>query len=382
MTHLGIFAAPVYAASSPSLGNASGYSVVAGTTVTNSNTTIISGDVGISPGSTPPNDTTGFGSVTLGGTLHDADGAAADALTDTNTAYTNLGSQGCDTNYGAVTTDLAGKTLTPGVYCSDAFTLTGTLTLSGNPTDVWVFKSAGNLTTVGSSANVVFTGDGNACNVWWYVPGSVSLDAGSSFVGSIIANSSLSMASGATLNGRAFSPGADVTLDGNTISGPTCSIPNSSSSSENSSSGSVMGASPCTPTDIKTIPTVIDTKRLSPTSVSANWGPYEGMNTFIVEYGLADGKWDYNTKVTGFNTTLNDLPPNQPIWIHVAATDDCAVGPFGGSVEAPTTPRMPNTGFAPQEEIPLWLMVIPLTLFASSCIFAVTQIKQLVSFKH
>ncbi len=378
MTSQGILATPVYAASSPLLGSASSYSVVAGTSVTNSNATTISGDVGISPGATPP-DYSGFGSVTLGGTIHDADGAAASAISDAGTAYNTLNSQGCDTDYGAVTTDLAGKTLTPGVYCSDAFTLTGSVTLSGNSSDVWVFKSGGNLSTVGST-NIVFTGGSGACNVWWYVPGTVSLDAGSSFAGTIIANSSISLASGASLNGRIFSTTADVTLDGNSITGPTCGT---AAATADPSSGSVAGdaTSSCTPGDIKTVPTIIETKRLSPTSISVKWGPYEGFNTFIVAYGLADGKWDYNTKVTGFTTTLNDLPANQSIWVHVAATDNCAVGQYGASVKAGGAPGMPNTGFAPKPTFP-WLPILSFSLLASALVFLTAQIKRLVSFKR
>jgi len=376
-------AAPVYAASSPSLGSAVSYSVIAGSAVTNTGTTTISGDVGISPGTTPPN-YTGFGSVTLGGTIHDADTQADSAQTDRGTAYSALAAQGCDTDYGAVITDLAGKNLVPGVYCSDAFLLTGTLTLNGGPTDVWIFKAASSLTTTGSTANVVFSGGGNACNVWWYVPSTASLDAGSSLVGTIIADTSVTLATGASLDGRAFAHTAEVTLDGNSITGSTCNIPASASSPEsdsNQSSGSVEGDSVCTATDIKTVPIIIDTKRLSPTSVSVNWGPYEGIDTFVVEYGLADGKWDYNTKVTGFSTNLNDLPANQPIWIHVAATDNCAIGQYSAAVVAGNSPGMPDTGFAPKSTFP-WLPILSLGLVVSALFFLTHQIKRLVTFKR
>jgi hypothetical protein len=137
----------------------------------------------------------------------------------------------------------------------------------------------------------------------------------------------------------------------------------------------------CTATDIKTVPIIIDTKRLSPTSVSVNWGPYEGIDTFVVEYGLADGKWDYNTKVTGFSTNLNDLPANQPIWIHVAATDNCAIGQYSAAVVAGNSPGMPDTGFAPKSTFP-WLPILSLGLVVSALFFLTHQIKRLVTFKR
>ena len=215
-----------FAATSPSLATAATYSILAGSTVTNTGATTISGDVGISPGTVPPN-YTGFGTVTLGGTLHDADAAAGTAQGDKNTAYTALASQGCDTDYGGVTTELAGKNLVPGVYCSTSFHLTsGTLTLNGDASGVWIFKSASDLIiTGGASAKVVFTGGGLACNVWWRVVSSATFDAGSSLVGNILADTSITFAAGASLNGRALARTAAVALSSNSITGPTCSAP-------------------------------------------------------------------------------------------------------------------------------------------------------------
>ncbi|MHB8830682.1 MAG: ice-binding family protein, partial [Patescibacteria group bacterium] len=223
-----ILAAPVvaHAATSPGLGTAASYSILAGSSVTNSGSTSISGDVGISPGAGLPPNVTGWGSVTLGGTLHDADGAALTAKNDKDTAFGALAVPACGSDggidYGAVTHELAGETLVPGVYCANSFHLTnGTLTLNGSASDVWIFKSASDLIITGTS-NVVFTGSGLPCNVWWRVVSSASLDAGSSFVGNILSGASITFGTGATLNGRALAGTALVSLLGNTISGPTC----------------------------------------------------------------------------------------------------------------------------------------------------------------
>jgi uncharacterized repeat protein (TIGR01451 family) len=211
------------AASSPDLGTAGTYSILSGTTVTNSGATTISGNVGISPAG--GGGATGFGTVTLGGVLHDADAAAATAQSEMNAVYTTALNQTCTTDYGAIIKSLNGLTLAPGVYCADEFDLSGTLTLSGTSSDVWIFKSASSLVVSGGAlAKVIFSGGGLPCNVWWRVVSTASLDAGSSLVGNILADTSVTLAAGATLDGRALARTASVTLVSNVISGPTCTV--------------------------------------------------------------------------------------------------------------------------------------------------------------
>lgn len=211
------------AATSPDLATAADYSILAGSQVTNVGATTISGDVGISPGIGAPPHYTGFGTVTLGGTIHDADGAALTAQGDKDAAYADLASQGCTTDYGGVTKELAGEVLAPGVYCATSFHLSsGTLTLNGSATDVWIFKSASDLVVTGASSQVLFTGGGLACNVWWRVVSTATFDAGSAFVGNVLAGTSATFAAGSSLDGRALAGTAEVTLDGSSISGPSC----------------------------------------------------------------------------------------------------------------------------------------------------------------
>lgn len=201
----------VLAATSPTLGTAGSYSVLGHTTVVNTGGTTMPGDLGISIGGAP----VGFppGSVGPPGTIRNAGDSLA--AQNANTAAFGFIDQGCDTTY-AGTKDLVGSNLVAGVYCADAFTLTGTLTLNG--TGVWIFKSAASLITSGT-ANVV---GGNPCNVWWREVSSATLGTNTSLIGNILASTSISLQTGANLNGRALAQTGAVTLDNNTITGAAC----------------------------------------------------------------------------------------------------------------------------------------------------------------
>ena len=123
---------------------------------------------------------------------------------------------------------LGGKTLVGGVYSANGVTLdlTGTLTLDGqnDPDSVWVFQATSDLITASSSV-VTFINGGQPCNVFWQVVSSASLGSGSTFVGTIMALTSITMDSGVTLRGRALARNGDVTLINDTITTPTCSSP-------------------------------------------------------------------------------------------------------------------------------------------------------------
>lgn len=223
-----------FAATSPTLGTVGSYSVLGHTTVTNTGGTTMPGDLGISIGGAP----TGFPPGTVGppGTIRNAGDSLAAQNADT--AAFGFIDQGCDTTY-AGTQDLVGFNLVPGVYCADAFELSGTLTLNGGASDVWIFKSAATLITSGT-ANVV---GGDPCNVWWRVVSSATLGTNTSLIGSILASTSISLQTGASLNGRALAQTGAVTLDDNTITGSACLGtstfgPSDSSGGDSSSSSS------------------------------------------------------------------------------------------------------------------------------------------------
>ena len=210
----------VLAATSPTLSSAGSYSVLGHTTVVNTGGTTMPGDLGISIGGAPA----GFppGNVGPPGTIRNAGDSLA--AQNANTAAFGFIDQGCDTTY-AGTKDLVGSNLVAGVYCADAFTLTGTLTLSG--AGVWIFKSAATLITSGT-ANVV---GGNPCNVWWREVSSATLGTNTSLAGNVLASTSISLQTGASLNGRALAQTGAVTLDNNTITGTACLTASTHSSS-------------------------------------------------------------------------------------------------------------------------------------------------------
>ena len=208
-----VSAAPPALGTSPILVAAASYSVLAGSTVTNIGSTIVSGDLGVSPGTA----VTGFPPGSVGGTIHAGDAHAAAAQADNIVAFGFL-DQPCDVTYGGVQDLTLVSPLVPGVYCATAFTLSGNLTLTGS--GVWIFKSASTLiTSPGSSV----TG-GDPCNVWWRVGSSATLDTATAFRGNILALTSIGLNNGASLNGRALAQTGAVTLDTNTIS-LTCAPP-------------------------------------------------------------------------------------------------------------------------------------------------------------
>ncbi len=232
--------ADVLAATSPTLAGSSGYSVLGGAAVTCTGSSTTTGAVGVSPGTS----ITGFPSPCVaGGGTHSNDASAIAAQADALSAFGTL-NQTCDHSYGAQDLTLLSP-LAPGVYCStSAFTLSGNLTLTGS--GVWIFKTVSTIiTSPGSSV----TG-GDPCNVWWRIGSSATLGTTTSFIGTIIAqNGTDALNTGATLDGRilALSAGT-VTLDGNTITGPTCaSSGGGSSGSGGSGSSSGSGSSAAVP---------------------------------------------------------------------------------------------------------------------------------------
>lgn len=201
------------------LGTAAAFAVLAGTpAVTNTGPTTITGDVGISPAAA----VTGFPPGTVSGTIHAADAVALQAKTDLATAYLDAAARPTTATHGT----LGGLTLPSGVYNAGGVTLglTGTLTLDGqnDPSSVWVFQSTSDLVTA-SSSSVNLVNGASACNVFWQVTSSATLGSGSTFVGTILALTSITLNSGVSLNGRALGRNGDVTLINDTITLSTCS---------------------------------------------------------------------------------------------------------------------------------------------------------------
>lgn len=153
------------AATSVDLGTADNFAILGGSTVTNTGSSVITGDLGLSPGTS----VTGFPPGTISGTEEIANAVAVQAKTDLTTAYDDAAGQ---TPVTTVPTELGGTTLTTGSYDSEAgtFGITGTLTLDaeGDTDAVFIFKTESTLITAGSST-IVLTNGAQACNVFWQV---------------------------------------------------------------------------------------------------------------------------------------------------------------------------------------------------------------------
>ena len=341
----------VQAATTVNLGTGDNFAVIGASTVTNTGASVINGDLGLSPGTA----ITGFPPGIVNGTTHTADAVALQAQIDITAASNSITGQECDSDL--TDQDLGGLTLTPGVYCfSSSAQLTETLTLNGegNPDAVFIFKINSTLTTA-SGSSVVYINSGQSCNTFWQVGSSATLGSTTSFQGNILALDSITLNTGAIVNGRLLARTGAVTLDSNTISKATCttpaptSTPVSSSTSSPTSTSSSSSDSYCPPiADTVVTPMIIESKRVDQDSVYITWGPYSGIDTFNVEYGFENGKWLFNTDVMGFSVTINDLPTNQPIWVRVAARNNCQIGVYG-EPKFIGSPKLPNTGFAPQK---------------------------------
>ena len=209
---------PALSATTVDLGTAGSFAVLAGSGITNTGPTTITGDIGTYP--TPSE--TGFSSITLIGTNHVDDAVTQGAKDDLITAYNNAAGQ---TPVSRVNTELGTTTKFAGIYDSadGTFGITGTLTLDaqGDPSAVFIFKTASTLTTA-SASNVNLINGAQACNVFWQVGSSATLGTNSHFKGNILALTSITLTTGATISGRALARNGAVTLDTNTITASTC----------------------------------------------------------------------------------------------------------------------------------------------------------------
>ena len=201
----GITQAAPLAATAPGLGSAAVFSVLGKAGVTNTGNSVLSGNVGAD------SSITGFPPGIAGGQIlaPDVNGAEADA----STADLALTAQAGDATPAGP--DLTGATLVPGVYSIGSALLSGVLTLDGS--GVYIFL-ADALTASGS---VSLINGASACNVFWHVTSGAAITGGS-FVGTIIAGTSITFGDSASLDGRALALTGNVTLINNAIFGPTC----------------------------------------------------------------------------------------------------------------------------------------------------------------
>ncbi len=353
---------------------ANNFAILAGSGITNTGATTITGDIGTFPTTTQ----TGFGTISLTGTNHFGDAVTQQAKTDLVTAYNSALGQSVDV-FGVVSADLGGQTLNPGVYedngapnsLSIANGATLTLDGGGNPNAIFVLKSASTLVT-GVNSTVALIGSAQACNVFWQVGSSATLGVGSTFVGNILAFSSITDNGGSTINGRLLARNAAVTLNNTTVIRSTCSgaLPGTLNVTKHvvNNNGGTLNASNFTLT-------VTGTTNITPASfVGSESGTAVTLDagSYTVTEGAYSGyATTYSADCTGSITegaTKNCTVTN----------DDVAVVYGGGflSIQTPTptyvptvvptpiittivpvvtpivkkvTPKLPNTGFPPQE---------------------------------
>jgi hypothetical protein len=213
-------------ASADILGTAQNFAVLGGSTVTNTGPTVITGDVGVWPGTA----VVGFPPGIVSGTIHASDAVAQQAQSDVTTAYVALAGMALTQDLTGV--DLGGLTLQPGVYffSSSAF-LTGTLTLDalGNPDALFVFQIGSTLISA-SNSSVVMVNSADACDLYWQVGSSATLGTDSAFQGNILALASITMNTRASLiEGRALARNGAVTMDSNIITAHCIPTPGAAS---------------------------------------------------------------------------------------------------------------------------------------------------------
>jgi hypothetical protein len=219
---LGLLSSLIFASSAVAstatvgLGSATPFSVLGGSTITNTGPTTMFGDLGLYPG------TSVTGEPHVLGQTYVNDQVAIEAKSSLTTAYNEAASR--PTN-GSAGTDLAGQAFSPGVYDASSSLLlsSGSVTLNaeGNPDAVFIFKIGSTLIT-GSNTTVSLVGGAQACNVFWQVGSSATLGTGTHFVGTIMAADSITAGTAATIHGRLLAQTAAVTLEDNTITTSAC----------------------------------------------------------------------------------------------------------------------------------------------------------------
>jgi hypothetical protein len=246
-------AGPARAATTVDLGTAGAFAVLAGSGITNTGQTTISGDIGTSP--TPAE--TGVAPcpsaadcVTLTGSNHPADATALQAKKDLTTAYDAAAGQSADAVLGA---DLGGSTFTSGVYrTAGSLGLTGQVTLDAQGVGgaVFIFQIGSSLVTA-SASSVLLVNGASSCNVFFQVGSAATLGTGSTFRGTILAHDDISLGDSVTVDGRLLggeqaSGAGAVTLIHDTIARPACTSGGSSggtSGGTSGTSGSTSGSS-------------------------------------------------------------------------------------------------------------------------------------------
>jgi hypothetical protein len=214
------------------LGEAGSYVIVAKTAINNSSTSVITGNLGLSPAATSYitglslTNATGYAtSAQVTGNIYAADMASptpinlTTAINNMDSAYTDAAGRPLPDFSELGTGNLGGLTLVPGLYkWTSNVTIPTNITIAGGPTDVWIFQISGNL-TMSSAVKITLSGGAEASNIFWQIAGQATLGTTSHFEGIILSMTGITLQTGASMNGRALAQTA-VILDANTITAP------------------------------------------------------------------------------------------------------------------------------------------------------------------
>ena len=219
------------------LATAQPFVVLSGAGVTNTGSSVLNGDLGVSPGTS----LTGFGlPAVVNGATHANDAVAAQAQSDLTTAYNVAAGQPVPPGNDLTGTNLGGRTLTAGAYgFSTSAQLTGQVTLDaqGDPNAQFVFVIGTTLTTA-TASSVVLTNGASPCNVHWKVGSSATLGTSTAFEGNLMALETISLGSSVTVLGRVLARNGEVTLINDVLSTPQCATGSTPTPTEPGSGGS------------------------------------------------------------------------------------------------------------------------------------------------
>jgi hypothetical protein len=341
---IALFLDPARAQSPPDLGSAGSLAILAGTTVTCTGG-IVTGDVAVAPGGS-------VGACTVTGTIHIGDPLAQQAYADFLVAYSALSPQAGET-HSIQNGTLAGLTLRPGVYWLDDSAKTGLLTLDGlgNPNAVWIFKSgtSGSGSLTANSFDVVMAGGGDPCAsgarvFWWSAQAAVLTD--SSFVGTILAGTSLTVTNGNFVGQGLAEIAVTLTTPGSFIA---CGSPQS-----------------CTPpgafSQIAPVDGAVDQ---SSTNLLLDWTDSTGAATFDLYLGTTTPPPLFQSNLAASQLIVPTLTMNTTYYWQVTSTNGCApdarsaVWSFrtGTPCIPPEAPQLkgPSNGGSAGEPVPVTL---------------------------
>jgi hypothetical protein len=260
--------------------SAANYSVIGAETVTNTGPSVLNNSLGLSPG--PTTAVVGFppGTVTPPAIIDATTPTAAQAQLDLTAAYIDAAGRPLNAT---TTPDLTGLTLVGGVYAGPSkspLTLAGTLVLDGegNPNSVFIFQTDSTLIT-GSSSTVSLINGAQECNVFWQVGSSATLGTGSTFVGNILALTSVSVTTGVTVHGRALARTGAVTLDNDVFTSPTCDLTTPVATTTPGSETTIAGSETTAPAD--TTPTTTPGGGTTPTGTIPRTGSQSGTTLLL-----------------------------------------------------------------------------------------------------